>query len=562
MKSIKVTYKGLRFMAFGFLLLPVLLFLLFFTRPYIGFPTAAVLVGVYFLSVREEMCAGREFEITPIRLVIFLAICALWCYLGGQGGLFYQAADWNERNAIFRDLIVYQWPVYYPETDTMLTYYIGHWLPAAGLGRIIYLLTQDIELAFKIGNVLLGLWTLCGVLLTLLLHICTISPRKWSGQWLTLLMFLGFSGMDIIGCCLMHWDIEDIVRIQHIEWWIDRYQFSSNTTCLFWVFNQAVPSWVATLCFANEKNNRNYAFIVGCILLSASLPSVGLAVLMIGRVFIEVVKAGKERSIGRYIRKTFSPSNVLVVICWVPIVGLYLMSNSALEKTVDNAMVQTVSHVAEHMKNFSALLLILAAGVLILHAVFKIIFKRRMGTPFLLGVFGLLVLSVVVIYTFHDVGKAYFAFLALECGIYWLLIADDYHREPMYYLIAAVFILCPCIKVGIGADFCMRASLPALTLLMSMCTKKLCNYLECRQRQVMNSVSCLLLAGCLMIGVVTPAVEIYRGVTNVVSRGKLVQTADSVYTLNQYHTSGGIYGNFVSENYRDALFFKYIARKK
>ena len=59
----------------------------------------------------------------------------------------------------------------------------------------------------------------------------------------------------------------------------------------------------------------------------------------------------------------------------------------------------------------------------------------------------------------------------------------------------------------------------------------------------------------------TPAMEFYRGIYKVTEGQRLNLVADDIYTLNQYHSSGDIYGNFVSESYKDSIFFKYLAQE-
>jgi len=563
MNCIKMTYKGLRTGALLFLLLPVLLFLLFFVKPIIGIPAAVGMLVAYLTAIRERTEKSQTIEIPFRRLFVFFVICAVWCYLGGQGGLFYQTSDWNERNAIFRDLITEDWPVYYPATNTMLTYYIGHWLPAASIGRVIYLSTQNVDVAFNIGNILLAIWTLFGVFTTFLLHLCTVRTSGFKGQWLILLLFIGFSGMDVIGCKIMKWTMNDMLRIQHLEWWNTLYQFTSNTSCLFWVFNQAITAWIATLCFVNESNNRNYAMIIGCSLLSATLPCVGLALLMIGKVVIDAISSLKKKNLLVYIKKTFSISNVLTIVCWLPVIATYLLSNSALEKTVEGNSTEAVLKITERMQNYSLIVIGFVGVALLTHIVSRIVIKSKQ-TPFFLGAALLLAVTVAMLYIFPETGILYYLFLALECGIYWVFLANNYHRDPMYYLIALPLIISPCIRVGISADFCMRASLPALTVLMSMCGNKLIGYFESgkhEKRTLWTSVSSLLLIFCLLIGMATPAMEFYRGFVSVKQENKLALTADSIYTLNQYHSSGGIYGNFVSDTYSNSLFFKYFSRK-
>ena len=180
MKSVEFSYRNLRAAAFGFLLLPVLLFLLFSVKLIFSLPVAACLVAVYLFAVKEPNGAEKEERkiVVPAKLFwSLLGLCALWCYLGGQGGLFFQTSDWNERNAIFRDLISTSWPVYYPVTDTVMTYYIGHWLPAAALARVLFFITGNLELSFAVGNIFLALWTLTGVMITLFLHLYTTNPK-------------------------------------------------------------------------------------------------------------------------------------------------------------------------------------------------------------------------------------------------------------------------------------------------------------------------------------------------------------------------------------------------
>ena len=167
MKELRINYKSIRLGSFLYLAFPVVLFFIGFVKWNITLP-AILFIGWIVFKLGREKEAPRyvTFKINTLFIVIVAFI--LWAYLGGQGGLFYQTSDWNERNAIFRDLIQFDWPVYYPKTDTMLTYYIGHWLPAAGMGKIIYILSSNRVLAFQIGNLFLALWTIIGILFTYL----------------------------------------------------------------------------------------------------------------------------------------------------------------------------------------------------------------------------------------------------------------------------------------------------------------------------------------------------------------------------------------------------------
>ena len=65
-----------------------------------------------------------------------LALAAGWCFFAGIGYFYYQSFDYHFRNAVFRDLISYDWPVFYDKADTPLVYYMGFWLVPAALAKL------------------------------------------------------------------------------------------------------------------------------------------------------------------------------------------------------------------------------------------------------------------------------------------------------------------------------------------------------------------------------------------------------------------------------------------
>lgn len=101
------------------------------------------------------------------KLVLLFALMLLWGYLGGQTGFFYQNSDWGYRNAIYRDLITNSWPVYYPQKDTALVYYIGHWLVPAALTKPVYALF-GLDAAWMFARMALWGWTALGTYLAAL----------------------------------------------------------------------------------------------------------------------------------------------------------------------------------------------------------------------------------------------------------------------------------------------------------------------------------------------------------------------------------------------------------
>lgn len=560
---IKIKYGMLRSVGLGLLMLPLLIFLLTFVRLSVGIPAIVLAVLAYLLAIRGRQTDERVIEISVVRLILLVFAALAWCFLGGQGGLFYQTSDWNERNAIFRDLITRSWPVYYERTNTALTYYIGHWLPAALIGKLAYVLSDSLHWGWHIGNMALLIWTSACVVTVLLLLLQAVAPSGAAKQWIAIAVMIFFSGFDWIGCLLKGWTWNDFKRILHLEWWIEGMQISSNTTCLFWVFNQAVPAWIATLLFLNERDASCYAMIFVFAFLSAPLPCVGLAVLMLGAYICTLYQAARRKEMGICLKKAFSWSNIISVIVFL-IPALYFLSNLALKSTKsagDEIFVPT----------FGWKCWVLAAVAAGMAGAGIYLTKRRRGKNGNGALFGLIVLVVTLmglVYLHPEITKEYYLFLLLEVGVYFGLLLPFEANNPLYYIAALIFLAAPTIKIGIGADFCMRATIPPVIVLMAMCLQTLSGEKELlilqaknKKRRTVEKLLRGVLAACLIIGMGTPVMEFGRGVYKVIEERTLELTADDIGTLNCYHSSGGIYGNFVSEDYRDSAFFKYIARK-
>ena len=132
-------YSKLKVPIFLYISLPAFLFLAFFLRLTAAVPCIAAYAAVLCFALRKDPeAAGAEKQITvPARtLTVLFLLVLLWTFLGGLNGHWFQTSDWDCRNAIFRDLITHDWPVRY-QNGSALVYYIGHWLPAAGLAKLL-----------------------------------------------------------------------------------------------------------------------------------------------------------------------------------------------------------------------------------------------------------------------------------------------------------------------------------------------------------------------------------------------------------------------------------------
>lgn len=427
-----------------------------------------------------------------------ILIISVWVVLSGIGRLSFQNTDHIYRNGIFETLVNYEWPIRnenvyaanFPQgtTATSLIYYIGFWLPSAVAGKIF---------GIRIGFYFQAVWAAVGI--GLAYYFICVRKKKilvWPLGFLIL-----FSGMDIVGQYLNGADAFLLFSNAHLEWWQESYQYSSMTTQLFWVFNQAVPAWLCTAFLMVQKNNRSMVMLFGLCMLSSTFPFTGLIPFVLYWMFSRDYRImGGEESKARgkeyllyWLKDTFTVQNIL----GGGVIGifsfLYLTANSSSRKIMETGTKEA-----------------------------------SLGNPIL----------------------CYVLFFVLEAGIYLFLLYKYYKKDALYYIIFSSLLLIPVIKVGSGSDFCMRASIPALFLLMVFAIDGLDKAKEQGNKVIYWG---LIIVFC--IGSVTPLHEISRSVCesarsryhNEPISGLSIEAEE---LLNQPNFSGSVDKSF---------FFRYIA---
>lgn len=256
-----------------YLTLPTILFFVGFFRPAIGIALVTLTVtGLFYVF---KLGTGDWQLISLRRLAIIIGVALIWASLGGAGHFFYANSDWIVRDAVLRDLVVSDWPPTYGKLgdfSLILRAPIGYFMPAAVLGKMFGVTHADF---------FLWLWTVLGVALFLaLLPLPTRSPFRLGAALLVVVLF---SGMDIVGIVIARQPLPSFTT--HIEWWARGFQYSSNTTLLFWAPNHAIPAWIAAALFF--RHWRNHAFSAFAPMMLASLPLwspfalIGIAPLML-----------------------------------------------------------------------------------------------------------------------------------------------------------------------------------------------------------------------------------------------------------------------------------------
>jgi hypothetical protein len=105
------------------------------------------------------------------------------------------------------------------------------------------------------------------LLLTAVLALGSTLFTGTRARLIALGVFLGFSGMDVIGALLTGQPPHG-----HIEQW-NVYQFSSHITQAFWVPQHALAGWIGALCYLLWRDDKAPAALLFCVVPLSALMS-------------------------------------------------------------------------------------------------------------------------------------------------------------------------------------------------------------------------------------------------------------------------------------------------
>lgn len=475
-------------------------------------------------KTNADPLSDKKLVISKKLLITVIVITLVYLIFCGIGRLWAQSSDNLWRNAIFRDVIVRDWPIYYDKYDGALCYYIGVWLPAAIPGKIVYFFSGSSEAAFTAGNIFFLIYYTFGLTIVFLLLGMYFKAEKVKQVFLIVLGFILFSGMDILGIVVI--GPGSAYKDMHLEFW-SGFQYSSITTCLCWVYNQALIPWICILLLLHEKRISNFVFIGMACLFCGPFPFIGYLVYAVTLGFKHLIEMLKTKNGKQFMSEVFSISNICAALLIFPFIGLYLTSNTLMSE--------------KDMASSFAYFLTWDSSYYILYAIFVL----------------------------------------FEFGIFAILIAKPNKKNILFYVTVLQLLVYPFIDVGIHSDLTMRASIPAIFVLYIMCYQYLLTnsvIIPHKENELSNmsktdrfiaktNIVYVTLILCLIIGSVTPGFEFARGIKQVRERGINDKETDYIVTLDRdsnpdpYSTKWPP-KNFVSMDYDDVLFFKYFAREK
>jgi len=226
---------------------------------------AAGLWPVYRENQENTLRSNSELRGTPV--VIILGLSLLWVYGSGVGGFAHQNTDYMKHNAVLGDLIDQTWPIRYTReaAGSPLVYYIAYYLPAALAGKVW---------GWEIANFIQYFWTVLGVFLAIL-GFCRLVPRR---PLLASTVFILCSGLDYLGRFILSGKL--FRATEHAEWWSGYWQYSSNTTLLFWAPQHGIAGWITgTLLLSSwlqRRSSTHSGFVIALSVLWSPWVTLGL----------------------------------------------------------------------------------------------------------------------------------------------------------------------------------------------------------------------------------------------------------------------------------------------
>ncbi|MBQ1312383.1 MAG: hypothetical protein IIY55_11095 [Blautia sp.] len=417
--------KFIKLVIYLYLVLPVMIFFAGWLKWQIALPVDLLILVCLGLSLRNDRITGKlPGKINWEKVILALLLIVVWVWLSGVGGLGFQNSDHRARNAIFRVLIDYDWPVVSKTSDSALIYYLGYWMPAALFGKLF---------GFTAGLAFEVFWTILGI------GIFYYLIGLWRGKYelWPLFLVIFFSGLDTVGIMLRGEAPASLWTISHLENWSVTAQFSSMTTQLFWVFNQCIPAWIATLFIMVQKNGKNIWFILSCIIISATLPFVGL----------------------------------------IPIALYFALRHMKLNK----------QSILETIKGFLTIQNL--TGVFVIGII---------SVAYLLGGNqSTVAVKQIPFAHWNYIFVHYGTFWFVEAGIFLVFLWNHYKHNVLYYICGAWLWICPFIKAGDKIDFCMRTSIPALVVIMVFCMESLSRYAREKKWTWLVPMICVICLGAV-----------------------------------------------------------------
>jgi hypothetical protein len=408
-------------------------------------------------------------------LVMTILILTAWLFLSGVGGFGFQNPDYEKHNALFMSLITHKWPLFVGN-NAPLVYYLAYYLPAASVGKLF---------GWRGANFFMFFWTFVGIILSFIWFwkssAVDLNNRKTHVLGLVLIFCLA-GGLDILGYYLLHGKPSSITI--HIEGWAKYFQYSSNTTLIYWVPQHAIATWLLTGVLINSiYQPQNIKYLGLCFAFAILWSPFGVIGTLPFLLWIPAVYFSPgNRPYLFHIQSIFFHLSSL----WIGGINfLYIISNrydfprGFIWEFIDNKI---------------------------------ILITRLLG--FLFIEIGFIVVAVIMLLVFgyqswHQRNK-----LLLENWKAYLNQQFNISHTQFYLFVVAIGVLTlfPLLKMGYANDLVMRGSIPALFFFWAFISKIVMDSSNLIKRRL--RIIYLLILILIIIGFYSGVSEISRSITN------------------------------------------------
>lgn len=310
----KLSHKLLDVVSASWIAIGVIIFLLGWCHWYYSIPLT--LATFFCLYEIWKGGANETLEINHRQLWLSLTVCVTLLWLCGIGGYMVQSNDHYWRNAMFRDLVNYSWPVYDAQTGLTKSYYLAFWMLPALVAKLLY--------SMEAGFFMQLVWLSAGF------ELLFLQISRWMGKVRVsyLFFFYLFAGMKIVECLLYYPVAGGPVLSQTID-----ILFTGGTPGVFHAgpivqflydpFNQTIPLFLGMMLMLNDTRSRLLPFYYVSLLLYAPLPLIGLAPVMVYWIVRNLLQMPTALR-WRYLLNLENMTTLLLLV----VSALYLMSNN------------------------------------------------------------------------------------------------------------------------------------------------------------------------------------------------------------------------------------------
>lgn len=504
MGKITLPFKWIAITAYAVLIIPILIFFVGWLKWYLAILfSGIILFGAFWMIKKDYWDNTDTVELPVLHFILIAVVFGLWIVLSGSCGVGDSTSNFDIpwRTALLRDLIDYDWPVYYPETGANLSYYFIFWMIPALFGKVFGLTG-----AFFVQ----WLWMLLIILISFLIITYLFKDYSKKVLWLICIFIIFWSGMNLLGGLIMDTIGHGSVGFHTNEGYCDLYivgqeasyafQYRSNQIILDQPYNQ-ILMWLVVPLFMQNRKIHNYAFI-GLILLPFSpWGTVGLAVIMVADAIHEMVKG----SFVKLLKEIFSVPNLCAIFSVFIVFALFLSCTSRTDSAE--------SH------------------------------------------FGILGLD------FSRINEL-IIFWMCEFGIYCIFLWKDCKKDYIFIVLVVSLMIFPLIWIDNKADrmFSMNASMPLLYMLMIYMIYYVKNEVVGKKLNIKNFVLVL----CMLIAASTSVFDWTTKAKIMVSQKSLVVSVEDtiIHTYSNKGVNSDWYtNNYLCENADDETkFFKYLAK--